>query len=88
MWAQLSVGGGGWRVVAGVPMVAWPLYAERHLNMNVLVKDMKMAFNLQRDDDGFVSEDELERRVRGSMDSSEVGEVGKETEVYDAFSGE
>lgn len=69
-------------------MVAWPLYAERHLNMNVLVKDMKMAFNLQRDDDGFVSEDELERRVRGSMDSSEVWEVGKETEVYNAFSGE
>lgn len=54
-------------VVAGVPM-AWPVYAKQHLNMNVLVKDMKMAINLQREDDGFVSEDELEKRASELMD--------------------
>jgi UDP:flavonoid glycosyltransferase YjiC (YdhE family) len=57
-------------VVARVPMVACSVYAQQHLNMNVLVKDMKMAINLQREDDGFVSEDELERRARELMDSS------------------
>lgn len=40
-------------VVAGVSMT-WLVYAKQHLSMNVLVKDMKMAINLQREDDGFV----------------------------------
>jgi len=63
-------------VVAGVPMVAWPLYAEQHLNRNVLVNDMKMAINLeQREDDGFVSGDELERRVRELMESEQGREL-------------
>jgi UDP:flavonoid glycosyltransferase YjiC (YdhE family) len=51
-------------VVARVPMVACSVYAQQHLNMNVLVKDMKMAINLQRE------EDELERRASELMDSS------------------
>jgi hypothetical protein len=63
-------------VVAGVPMVAWPLYAEQHLNKNVLVNDMKMAIDLeQREDDGFVSRDELERRVKELMESEQGREL-------------
>jgi len=63
-------------VVAGVPMLAWPLYAEQHLNKNVLVNDMKMAIDLeQREDDGFVSGDELERRVRELMESEQGREL-------------
>ncbi|KAB1204739.1 Anthocyanidin 5,3-O-glucosyltransferase [Morella rubra] len=63
-------------VVAGVPMVAWPLYSEQHLNRNVLVNDMKMAIGLEhREDDGFVSEDELERRIRELMESEEGREL-------------
>ncbi|XP_048227445.1 UDP-glycosyltransferase 88F4 isoform X3 [Ricinus communis] len=63
-------------VVAGVPMVAWPLYAEQHLNRNILVEDMKMAIQVEQrdDDDGFVTGDELEVRVRELMES----EKGKE----------
>ncbi|KAJ4831882.1 hypothetical protein Tsubulata_036863 [Turnera subulata] len=63
-------------VVAGVPLVAWPLYAEQHMNRNVLVEYMDMAIPVeQRDDeDGFVSGEEVERRVRELMDS----EKGKE----------
>ncbi|KAF7836399.1 UDP-glycosyltransferase 88F5-like [Senna tora] len=62
-------------VVAGVPMIAWPLYAEQHMNRNELVEDMKMAIWLeQRDEDGFVNGDELEKRVRELMES----ERGKE----------
>jgi hypothetical protein len=63
-------------VVAGVPLVAWPLYAEQHLNKNVLVNDMKIAIDLeQREDDGFVSGDELERRVRELMESEQGREL-------------
>ncbi|XVF30093.1 hypothetical protein REPUB_Repub16aG0027200 [Reevesia pubescens] len=63
-------------VVAGVPMIAWPLYAEQHLNRNILVQDMKMAIQVeQRDGDGFVSGIELETRVRELMESDNGKEI-------------
>ncbi|CAB4267461.1 unnamed protein product [Prunus armeniaca] len=62
-------------VIAGVPMVAWPLYAEQHVNRSVLVKDMEMAIAVkQREEDEFVFGDELERSIRELMES----EKGKE----------
>ncbi|GLU16350.1 hypothetical protein SLE2022_327880 [Rubroshorea leprosula] len=65
-------------VVGGVPMIAWPLYAEQHLNRNVLVQDMKMAIPAeQREGDGFVSGTEVEKRVRELMES-ETGQKLKE----------
>ncbi|CBI39306.3 unnamed protein product, partial [Vitis vinifera] len=37
-------------------MVAWPLYAEQHMNKVALVEVMKMAIRVeQRDEDMFVS---------------------------------
>ncbi|KAJ7949675.1 Glycosyltransferase [Quillaja saponaria] len=63
-------------VVAGVPMIAWPLYAEQHINRNVLVKDMKLAVGVeQRGEDGFVSGDEVERVVRELMESENGREM-------------
>ncbi|PQP99554.1 UDP-glycosyltransferase 88F5 [Prunus yedoensis var. nudiflora] len=65
----------GWNIVleaviVGMPMVAWPLYAEQHLNRSVLVKDMEMAIVVeQREEDGFVFGDELERSIRELMES-------------------
>nr|BAP90366.1 UDP-glycose: glycosyltransferase UGT88J1 [Fagopyrum esculentum] len=62
-------------VVAGKPMVAWPLYAEQHLNRAVLVKTMGMAVPVeQREGDRFVSGDELASRLIELMNS----EKGKE----------
>lgn len=62
-------------VVAGVPMVAWPLYAEQQLNKAVLVEDMKMAIGMEEsNEDGFVSGEEVEKRVRELME----GEEGRE----------
>ncbi|KAI9101454.1 hypothetical protein K1719_023936 [Acacia pycnantha] len=82
--ALKSVGGFvthcGWNsvleaVVAGVPLIAWPLHSEQHMNRNLLVEDMKMAIGLEhRDEDGFVKGDELEKKVRELMES----EKGKE----------
>ncbi|KAJ9692289.1 hypothetical protein PVL29_011376 [Vitis rotundifolia] len=68
-------------VVAGVPMVAWPLHAEQHLNKAVLVENMKMAIGVeQRDGDRFVSGAELERRLKELMDSKEGRELRERSE--------
>ncbi|KAM1561294.1 hypothetical protein ACFX1Z_004438 [Malus domestica] len=57
-------------VVSGVPLIDWPLYAEQHLDRNNLVKDMEIATGVeQREEDGFLSGDELERKVRELMES-------------------
>ncbi|KAM7270856.1 hypothetical protein ACFE04_030070 [Oxalis oulophora] len=62
-------------VVDGVPMVAWPLYAEQHLNRNLLGEEMKMADGVeQRDEDGFVTREEVEKRVREVMTSTKLNE--------------
>ncbi|XP_010244851.1 PREDICTED: UDP-glycosyltransferase 88F3-like [Nelumbo nucifera] len=62
-------------VCAGVPMVAWPLYAEQHMNKAVLVEDLKLAMPIEQSEDGFVSSAEVETRLRALMASSE----GKES---------
>ncbi|XP_054811094.1 UDP-glycosyltransferase 88F5-like [Prosopis cineraria] len=57
-------------VVAGVPMIAWPLYAEQHMNRNLLVEEMRLAIGLEhREEDGFVKGEELEKKVRELMES-------------------
>lgn len=70
----------GWNSVleavsSGVPLAAWPLYAEQHLNRNILVELMKMAVPVkQRDCDRFVGRGEVEKAVRELME----GEGGRE----------
>ncbi|KAK1269795.1 Anthocyanidin 5,3-O-glucosyltransferase [Acorus gramineus] len=61
-------------VCGGVPMVAWPLYAEQRLNRVFLVGELKLAIPI---DDGFdkgvVSAAEVERRVRELMSNDDDG---------------
>ena len=70
-------------VTFGVPMVAWPLYAEQRLNKVVMVEEMKVALPLKEDEDGFVRASELEERVRELMDS----ERGRGKEVRERVLG-
>ncbi|GMH19633.1 hypothetical protein Nepgr_021474 [Nepenthes gracilis] len=70
----------GWNSVVeavwnGVPMVAWPLYAEQKLNKVFLVEDVKLALPLKWSRTGFVSAAELEERVRELMDSVGGNEI-------------
>ncbi|XP_065625234.1 UDP-glycosyltransferase 88A1 [Quercus suber] len=67
-------------VCAGVPMVAWPLYAEQRFNRVVLVEDVKIALSMEESEDGFVSATEVEKRVRELMDS-ESGNLIRERTV-------
>ncbi|KAG6658685.1 UDP-glycosyltransferase 88B1-like [Carya illinoinensis] len=82
----------GWNSVLeavsyGVPMVAWPLYAEQHLNAVVLVEEMKLAipintatYNSKEGDKEevlLVSAEEVEKKVRQVMELEE-GKVLRE----------
>ncbi|XP_028786425.1 UDP-glycosyltransferase 88F5-like [Neltuma alba] len=73
----------GWNSVLeavsyGVPMVAWPLYAEQNLNSVIMVKEMKVAIPIiseeaARDGSklGLVVAEEVERRVKELMEFEE-----------------
>ncbi|KAG5558685.1 hypothetical protein RHGRI_008591 [Rhododendron griersonianum] len=52
-------------------MVAWPLYAEQRLNRVLLVKEMKVALWMNESESGFVTAEEVEKRVTELMDSEE-----------------
>ncbi|GKU89228.1 hypothetical protein SLEP1_g3394 [Rubroshorea leprosula] len=56
-------------ICAGVPMLAWPLYAEQKMNKASLVEEAKVALPLDELEDGLVSAGELEKRVRELMES-------------------
>lgn len=58
-------------VCAGVPMVAWPLYAEQRMNRVLLVEEMKLALPMNESKDGYVSAEEVEKRLGGVMESEE-----------------
>nr|AFJ53020.1 UDP-glycosyltransferase 1 [Linum usitatissimum] len=71
----------GWNSVlesvrAGVPMVAWPLYAEQRFNRVLLVEEIRIALPMmESDESGFVKADEVERRVKELMESEGRGEL-------------
>ncbi|KAL2334816.1 hypothetical protein Fmac_016029 [Flemingia macrophylla] len=62
-------------VCEGVPMVAWPLYAEQFLNKVVLVEEMKVALAVKVGKEGLVSSTELGERVKELMDSAKGKEI-------------
>nr|BBC62110.1 glucosyltransferase 10 [Nemophila menziesii] len=72
----------GWNSVleaicSGVPMLAWPLYADQRLNRVFMVEEMKVALPVNESLDGFVTASEIEKRVKELMDS-ETGQAIKE----------
>nr|XP_043632150.1 UDP-glycosyltransferase 88B1-like [Erigeron canadensis] len=54
-------------VVAGVPMVAWPLYAEQKMNKVYLVQEIKVALSLKMSTEGFVTAEAVEETVKVLM---------------------
>ncbi|CAA7402641.1 unnamed protein product [Spirodela intermedia] len=60
-------------VVHGVPMIAWPLYAEQKMNAVLLVEDVKVALRPRAGEDGIVGRGEVAQVVKSLME----GEDGK-----------
>ncbi|XP_022757519.1 hydroquinone glucosyltransferase-like [Durio zibethinus] len=60
-------------VVNGVPLIAWPLYAEQKMNAVMLTEDIKVALRPKPNENGLVCRDEIAKAVKGLME----GEEGK-----------
>ncbi|XP_044468533.1 UDP-glycosyltransferase 88B1-like [Mangifera indica] len=64
-------------VCAGVPMLAWPQYAEQKMNKIFLVEEMKIALPVDASEEELVSAIELEKRV-SELTESEEGKAVRE----------
>lgn len=60
-------------VVNGVPLVAWPLYAEQKMNAVSVTQDIKVALRPRVSENGLVEREEIAQIVKGLME----GEEGK-----------
>ncbi|ESQ37758.1 hypothetical protein EUTSA_v10028623mg [Eutrema salsugineum] len=60
-------------IVSGVPLIAWPLYAEQKMNAVLLTEDIHVALKVRAREDGIVGKEEVARVVKGLME----GEEGK-----------
>ncbi|KAL2895205.1 Hydroquinone glucosyltransferase [Bienertia sinuspersici] len=60
-------------VVHGVPLIAWPLYAEQKMNAVILTKGLKIALKPNTNEIGLIGRGEIAMAVKGLLE----GEEGK-----------
>ncbi|KAJ4905557.1 UDP-glycosyltransferase 72B1 [Raphanus sativus] len=60
-------------IVNGVPLIAWPLYAEQKMNAVLLAEDIHVALRARAGEDGMVRREEVAGVIKGLME----GEEGK-----------
>ena len=60
-------------IIQGIPLIAWPLFAEQRMNAVLLAEDLKVAIRPKANDKGLVDREEIAKVVKGLM----VGEEGK-----------
>ncbi|KAH7844360.1 hypothetical protein Vadar_027168 [Vaccinium darrowii] len=58
-------------VVNGVPLIAWPLYAEQKMNAVILTEDLKVALRLEVGENGIVGRTEIAKVVKDLMEGEE-----------------
>ncbi|XP_071707404.1 hydroquinone glucosyltransferase-like [Rutidosis leptorrhynchoides] len=51
-------------IVNGVPMIAWPLFAEQKMNAVLLTDSLIVAYRVKVDEKGLVGRDEIDKSVR------------------------
>ncbi|KAJ4748402.1 Glycosyltransferase [Rhynchospora pubera] len=56
-------------MLAGVPMICWPLYAEQAINKVLLVEELKVGMAMEGYDKELVHAEEVEAKVRYLMES-------------------
>ncbi|KNA21252.1 hypothetical protein SOVF_044980 [Spinacia oleracea] len=62
-------------IVYGVPLIAWPLYAEQRMNAVMLNEGLKVALRPKAKESGLVEADEIARVVNELMDGGEGKKV-------------
>ncbi|GAB4861624.1 hypothetical protein Ancab_036874 [Ancistrocladus abbreviatus] len=60
-------------IIHGVPLIAWPLYAEQKMNAVLLHEEIKVTLRPRYDENGFVNREEIAKVVKELI----VGEEGK-----------
>ncbi|GAB2221678.1 hypothetical protein Drorol1_Dr00012863 [Drosera rotundifolia] len=60
-------------IVKGVPLIAWPLFAEQNLNAVLLTEDLKVAIRVRPNEEGIVQRDQIAMLVWHLIE----GEEGK-----------
>ncbi|XP_043694291.1 hydroquinone glucosyltransferase-like [Telopea speciosissima] len=58
-------------IVHGMPLIAWPLFAEQRMNAVMLVEDMKVALRPKEREDGIIGQEEIAKVVRSLMEGEE-----------------
>ncbi|XP_043694901.1 hydroquinone glucosyltransferase-like [Telopea speciosissima] len=58
-------------IVHGVPLIAWPLFAEQRMNAVLLVEGMKVALRPKEREDGIIGREEIAKVVRSLMEGEE-----------------
>ncbi|KAI3862330.1 hypothetical protein MKW92_019705 [Papaver armeniacum] len=58
-------------VIHGVPLIAWPLFAEQKMNAVMLIDDLKVALRPKENKNGIMESDEISRCVKGVMEGEE-----------------
>ncbi|PQM42554.1 hydroquinone glucosyltransferase [Prunus yedoensis var. nudiflora] len=58
-------------IVHGVPLIAWPLYAEQRMNRVLLVDGLKVALGVKLNDKGIVESQDISKHVRGLIEGDE-----------------
>ncbi|KAK9068234.1 hypothetical protein SSX86_012345 [Deinandra increscens subsp. villosa] len=64
-------------VVHGVPMIAWPLYAEQHMNAKVMTEALDLALRLETDENGIHRKEGIEKAVKELMEGDEGKKITK-----------
>ncbi|GJV40277.1 hydroquinone glucosyltransferase-like protein [Tanacetum coccineum] len=64
-------------VVNGVPMIAWPLFAEQRMNAVLLTDGLGVAYRVKVDEKGLVGRDEIDKCVRNLI----AGEDGRKMKL-------
>ncbi|KAL6614559.1 hypothetical protein ACP70R_036829 [Stipagrostis hirtigluma subsp. patula] len=88
--AHAAVGGFvthcGWNsileaITGGVPMLAWPMYAEQRMNKVLLVDEMRLAVAVEGYDKEMVKDEEVAGKVRWLMESDGGMELRERTQA-------
>lgn len=68
-------------VVHGMPLIAWPLFAEQKLNAVMLSDDLKVALKPNFNGEGSVEKEEIARVIKSLMEAEEGEGVRRRIEV-------
>lgn len=69
-------------MVNGIPLIAWPLYAEQKMNSVLLTDDLKVAFRVKMNEDGIVEREEIAKLGKKLIEGEEGEELRKKMKYF------